>query len=128
MVTVHFLRTDGREVHKAGPFPWLRAVDGSLRAGPNGEEVARYVGGVWNWENVSAPKYVLHGTTCTLRFEGENPDDSTALGPLDRVEVVDGAVYAHPGRRLLARLDEEKKAWYAYEDKRYWPSLLVEKC
>jgi hypothetical protein len=41
---------------------------------------------------------------------------------------VDGAVYVQPGRRLIARLDEAKNAWFTYEDKRFWPSLIIEHC
>src|SRR5947209_1648216 len=70
MVTVHFFRTDGREVHKAGPFPWVRAANGSLQAGPDGEVVARYLGGVWTVAGNDVPKCVIHGSTCTTRFEG----------------------------------------------------------
>ena len=128
MVTVHFVRTDGRQVHKAGPFPWVRAVDGSLQAGPDGEEIARYVGGVWAVAGDGAPKCVIHGSTCTARFEGDGPDDSATHGPFEKVEFVDGSVYAEPGRRLLARLDEQDHTWYSHEDKRSWPKLVVEKC
>jgi hypothetical protein len=47
---------------------------------------------------------------------------------VDKVEVVDGALYVQPGHRLVARLDEEKKAWYKYDDKRVWPALVIEHC
>ena len=127
MVTVHFLRTDGREVYKAGPFPWVRAADGSLQAGPDGEEVARYLGGVWTVAGHDVPKCIIHGSACIARFEGNSPDDSTTHGPYDQVEFVDGSVYAQPGRRLLARLDEQEHTWYSYEDKRSWSKLVVEK-
>ncbi len=127
MVMVHFLRTEGREVHKAGPFSWVRAADGSLQAGPDGEEIARYQGGVWSVAGHDVPKCIIHGSTCTARFEGDSPDDSATHGPFDEVEFVDGSVYGQPGRRLLARLDEQDHTWYSYEDKRSWPKLFVEK-
>lgn len=126
MVTVHFLRTDGKEVHRAGPFPWVRAADGSLEAGPDGEEVARHSGGIWTGAGHPVPKCIIHGSTCTARFESDNPDDSTTHGPFDTVEFVDGSVYANPGCRLLARLDEQERTWYSYEDRRSWPRLVVE--
>jgi hypothetical protein len=127
MVTVHFLRSEGREVLKAGPFPWVRAADGSLQAGPDGQEIARYLGSVWTVAGQDVPKCAIHGSVCTARFESDSPDDSTTHGPFDKVEFVDGSVYAQPGRRLLARLDEQEHAWYSYEDKRNWPRLVVEK-
>jgi hypothetical protein len=127
MVTVQFMRTDGRRVHKAGPFPWVQAAGGSLQAGPDDEEIARYVGGVWAVAGDSAPKCVIHGSTCTARFEGDSPNDSATHGPFDAVEFVDGAVYVQPGRRLLARLDEPDQTWYSYADRRNWTKLRVEK-
>jgi hypothetical protein len=125
MVTVHFLRSDGTEIYKAGPVPWLRAVDGSLRAWPDGKEIARYEGGIWNAEGHAVAKCVIHASTCTVRYESDNPDDSTAHGPYDTVEFVDGSVFAQPGRHLLAHLDEGFQEWYSYEDKRSWPKLVV---
>jgi hypothetical protein len=127
MVTVHFLRTDGKEVYKAGPVPWLRAADGSLQAGPDGEEVARYGGGIWNAAGHDVPKCVIHASTCIVRYEGNNPGDSTEHGPFNAVEFVDGSVFAQPGSRLLARLDEDFLEWYSYEDERGWSNLIVEK-
>ncbi len=127
MVTVRFLRTDGTEVHRAGPFAWVRVAGGSLQAGPDGQEIARYRGGIWTLDGQSVPKYVVHGSTCSVRFEADSPDDSPLYGPFDQVELVDGAVYVQPGRRLLARLDERDQSWYSYEDKRSWRSMVVEK-
>ncbi len=128
MVTVQFLRTGDKPLRTLGPFPWVRLHDGSLRAGPDDKEVAHHRGGVWYAGEVSAPKYAVHGSACTLRFEGDGPAESASLGSLDKVEVSDGAVYTQPGGRLVARLDEAKHAWYAYEDQRFWPSLVVEHC
>jgi hypothetical protein len=125
-------RHDGRpfydtEVHKAGPFPWVRQADESLQAGPDGEEIARYRGGIWTAEDHTVPKCIIRGSTCTVRFEADRADDSAAHAPCVKVELVDGSVYAHPVRRLLARLDEQEQKWYSYEDKRSWPKIVVEK-
>jgi hypothetical protein len=112
VVSVQFFRTGDRPIRTIGPFPWLRLDATTLHAGPDGREVARSPGGVWFAGEVSAPKYLLHGSNCTLRFEDDKAGDSTAFGPLDEAEVVDGAVYAKPDRRLIARHDEGKAAWY----------------
>jgi len=127
MVKVQFLRTGDKLLRTIGPFPWVRLDGKSLQAGPNGEEIAHYHGGVWYAAELSAPKYVVHGSACTVRFQSEGTEEFTIPGPLDKVEVVDGAVYTQPGQRLIARLDEERKAWYTYEDKRFWPSLVMER-
>jgi hypothetical protein len=133
MITVEFFRPDGREAHAATSFPWVRVAGDTLLAEPSGDKIACYSGGVWTDANdtaapASASKLVVHGSTCTIRFEDDSPDDSTTLGPFERVEFLGGAVYGQPGRRLLARLDEQSKAWYAYENKRAWAGMAVEKC
>ncbi len=128
MITVQFLRSGDRPLRELGPFPWVRVDARSLRAGPDDKEVAHYHGGTWSTAELSAPKYVLRGTACTLRFEGREPADATVLGPLHEVEIVDGAAYTQPGHHLVARLDEQEQAWYAYDQKRSWSSLLVEHC
>jgi hypothetical protein len=128
VVSVQFFRTGNQPIRTFGPFPWLRLDATALHAGPDGEEVARYHGGVWSSGEMSAPKYIIHGSTGTLRFEDNKAGDSAKLGPFDQVEVVDGAVYSRPDRQLIARLDEENAAWYTYEDKRFWPSLVISEC
>lgn len=126
MLTVHFLQSDGDEVHSIGPIPWLRAADGLLRAGPSGDEIARYLGSVWEAAGHEVTKCSIHASTCTARFEGDEPYDSTKRGPFDTVEFVDGSVYAQPGRRLLARYDEQERTWCSCDDNRRWSSLVVD--
>lgn len=128
MLTVHFLRYDGKHVDRAGPFPWLRVDANSLRTGPDGAELARYQGGIWYTPEFNATKYVVHGVSCALRFEDEKAADSASFGPVDQVDVVDGAIYIPPGHRLVAHLDEVKKAWYVYQSKGFWPALILEHC
>ena len=134
MITVEFFRPDGKVVHPAESFPWVRVTGDTLLAEPSGEKVARYSGGVWTDADdtaapASASKLVVHGSTCSLRFEGDTPDDAITFGPFARVEFLGGAVYGRqPGRRLLARLDEPSKSWYGYENKRTWAGMVVDKC
>jgi hypothetical protein len=103
MVTVEFFRSGG---YPSAPLGRFRGC-ASLHAGPDNEKIASYHGGVWFAAEISAPSYTLHGSSCTVRFQGEGPEDSVSLG-LDKVEVVDGAVYTQPGHRLIARLDEDQ--------------------
>lgn len=127
MVTVRFLRTEGREVYKAGPFPWVRLAGGSLDGGPDGRAIARYRGGIWSVDSHTVPKYIIHGSACTVRFEADSSDDLATHGPFDKVELVDGSAYVEPDHHLLARLDEQGQEWYSYDDKRRWPKLVIEK-
>jgi len=133
MFTVEFFRPDGKEVHPAESFPWVRVAGDTLLAEPSGEKVARYSGGVWTDADdtaapASASKLVVHGSTCSLRFEGDTPDDAITFGPFVKVEFLGGAVYGQPGRRLRARLDEQSKSWYGYENKRTWAGMVVDTC
>jgi hypothetical protein len=74
-----------------------------------------------------SPKCIIHGSSCTARFEDDGPASATTYGPFDRVEFVDGSVRVEPGRHLLARLDEQERTWYSYEDGRSWQRLVVQK-
>jgi hypothetical protein len=125
MITVEFFRPDGIKVHAAGSYPWVSVAGDVLLAEPSGAVVACRCGGVWTDDEdtagpASASKLVVHGSTFLLRFEGDMPDDAFILGPFARVEVLGGVVYGWPGRRLLARLDEQSSLWYVYENKRTW--------
>jgi hypothetical protein len=114
-------------VHRGGPFPWVRILAESLRAGPEDEEIGRYRGGAWHANEESGSRLDLHGSSCSLRFEG-GTGETAHYGPFDRVEFIDGAIYTHPGQVLLARLDEQNKEWFAYDGGRWWPGLIIERC
>jgi hypothetical protein len=126
MVSLCLSRSGGEEVHRAGPFPWVRVLAESLRAGPEDKEIGRYRGGVWHTNDDCGTRLSLHGSSCSIRFE-DGTGETDNHGPFDEVEFVDGAVYTFPGRLLLARLDEQKKQWYAYDAGRWWPGLVVER-
>ena len=128
MLVVQFLDYDGKPIRTVGPLPWVRLEATSLYVGPDDEEVARHQNGIWSAADFEAPRYVIHGSTCTFRFEDEQAEDSARFGLVDQVDVVDGAIYIPPGHRLVAHLEEEKQAWYVYQEKRFWPALVLEHC
>lgn len=39
MITLKFVRSDDIEIHRAGPYPWVRVANGVLQAGPHGAEL-----------------------------------------------------------------------------------------
>jgi hypothetical protein len=124
MVKVEFERSS-YDFHKVGPVPWIEMRAGCLRLGPDNRTAARYHDGVWSVEGGSnVTKLRIDGSGCMIRFGGYNTNWSIH-GPFDKVEVVDGAIYTQPDRHLLARLDEGSQLWFTYDDRRYWPVLVI---
>lgn len=114
-------------MYRAGPFPWVRILGESLRVGPEDGEIGRYRGGIWHTREESGTRIDLHGSSCSVRFEG-GAGDSERYGPFDGVEFIDGAIYTQPGHVLLARLDEPNSQWYAYDGGQWWKGLVIEWC
>jgi hypothetical protein len=125
MVRVKFERSR-HDTHQVGPAPWVRLSAASLFIGPDNRPAAHYHGGVWTVEGgASTTRFHIDGGRCVVHFGGD--DTPWAIhGPFDKVEVVDGALYTYPDRHLLARLDEGNRLWFTYEDRRYWPVLVIE--
>jgi hypothetical protein len=124
MVCVEFERSGYNE--KVGPVPWVELNAGGLRVGPDNRTAASYHGGVWDvGANEHVVRFHIHGSRCMVRC-GFDRTKNPIYGPFDKVEVVDGAVYTEPDSQLLARLDEGNQLWFTYEDRRYWPALVIE--
>ena len=126
MVSVEFVNIEGRVAHQAGPFPAVRLDGGRLFAGDR--QLGALGGGRWDFGEGSVTRVRLHGSHCTLRFEGDEDGGADARGPFERIELVDGAIYAEPGRVLVARHVERDGRWHSYNDGRVWPVLVVEWC
>jgi hypothetical protein len=125
MITVHFVRADGREAYSAGPTHWVRASDGWLEIGPDGWQIAHYCGGLWSIDGHDLPKCIIHGSQCMAHFDaGAAPSD--VQGPFEQIAFIDGSVYGQPGCHLLAHLNEQQRTWYSYEGQQSWPNLVVE--
>jgi hypothetical protein len=113
----------GRETRQIGPFPWVRLVANSLRAGPSNEEIGQYRRGNWLIAADTGVRLCIHGSNLFGRFEGDH--DARDFGPFDRAESFNGAIRSFPGSVLVALFDEERKLWYAYDRGRWWPELLI---
>jgi hypothetical protein len=125
MVRIEFERST-HDFYRVGPVPWVQMNAGCLRIGPGNCPAARYHGGIWSLEGgENVTKFGINGSRCMVRFEGDSMNRSIQ-GPFAKVEVVDGAIYTQPDRHLLARLDEGNQLWFNYEDKHYWPVLVIE--
>ncbi len=109
-----------------GPFLWVRILAESLRVGPGDEEMGQYGAGYWHIGNNDSMKLQLHGSNCSVRFEGE-ANQTKEYGPFEEVASFYGAIYTQPGRVLLALLNEENNLWYEYDRGRSWPGLFIGK-
>jgi hypothetical protein len=123
VVVLHLHDTLGREVRQIGPFPWVRLVANSLRAGPSSEEIGQYRGGSWHIAADTGVRLCIRGSDLFGRFEADH--EVREFGPFDRAESFNGAIRSYPGSVLVALFDEERKLWYAYDRGRWWPGLIL---
>jgi hypothetical protein len=125
MLTLLFFRTGDKPVHAAGPVPSIRVTGGSLRMGPESQQLGYHRGGFWRVAGHDAPKFVVSGSG-PLLLEAERPEESIVLGEFAQLEFIDGAIYSRPENNLLARLDESAGAWYLYADGSLHSALVLE--
>jgi hypothetical protein len=126
MLNIRFIRSDDVETHHAGPFAWMQAEGGVMQAGPHGETIARYKGGTWSVGGRGVTRCIVesrreHGD---LHLRVSDQAVSEVVAKSTAIEFVDGAVYAHPGRRLLATLDERQHHWKSVG--KTWSAVRVE--
>ena len=110
MLTLRFIRSDDVEAHRAGPFAWIQAKDGVMEA-PHGETIAQYEGGTWSVAGKRTTRCIVEGQRGDLYVRASDQAESHTVAKSKAIEFVDGSLYAHPGRRLLASLDERKHRW-----------------
>jgi hypothetical protein len=124
MITLRFVRSDDVETHRAGPFPWARAADGVLQVGPGGEEVAHYRGGVWSVGGQGTTRCIVQNQYGDVELLAKDQATSHLVAKSKAIEFVDGSIYAHPERRLLATLQEREHQWLA--GGKTWSAIMVE--
>jgi hypothetical protein len=124
MITLRFVRSDDVETSRAGPFPWARAADGVLQAGPDGKAVAHYQGGIWSVGRQGATRCIVQSEYGDVELLAKDQATSHSVARSAAIEFVDGSIYAHPKRRLLATLQEREHRWLA--DGKTWPAVMVE--
>ena len=124
MITLRFVRSDDVETHRAGPFPWVRAADGALQVGPSGQEVARYEGGMWSVGGRGTSRCIVESKYGDVQLLANDQATSQSVARSEAIEFVDGSIYAHPERRLIATLQEGEHRWFA--GGKTWPAVTVE--
>ena len=124
MVTIEFLDERGSSWHRAGPYHRVHFKENELNG--DGTSVARHRNGYWRNDETIAVKVRLAGSLCEVRFEADDVGEQD--GPFERVELVDGAIYAQPGRVLLATLEERTGRWFRLATQTWWPRIVVNHC
>src|SRR5688572_18851960 len=111
MITLRFVRSDDVETHRAGPFAWIKAADGVIQAGPDGREIAHYMGGIWSVGGRGTTRCIIRSEHGSVRLRANDHGTSQSVAKSEAIEFVDGSIYAQPQRRLLATLQEREHRW-----------------
>ena len=124
MITLKFVRSDDIEIHRAGPYPWVRVANGVLQAGPDGADVAQYRGGIWSVEGGSTTRCIVQSEYGDVQLLASEEALSRHVATSQAIEFIDGSIYAHPQRRLVATLRESEHRWLAVG--KTWSAVVVE--
>ena len=124
MITLYLEHPVSQQVRRIGPAPYFRLKADTLVSGPDDVVIGTYQNGVWT-VNGDVFLTLAADAPARVRFEG-NGSGNHDFGPFERLKVVDGAIRHGPNAvELLARLDEEKQAWYVYSEQKNYPVAIV---
>lgn len=93
--------------------------DGTLRIAAG--EIARYENHLWATEQGRFSRFDIEQSV-EVSFASDAAQSRT-FGPYRHLSGVDGILYAE--QRVFAFYDEQRKDWYAFEDGRHWPRIIV---
>lgn len=125
MLTLHFEHPVNRQVRRVGPAPYFRITVDTLHAGPDEAVVGTYRDGLWTVDGESFLTIRLE-EPARIRFEDDGAPCAAGYGPLADVRLVDGAIRHGPNaRELLAKLDEDARAWYVYAEQKSCPAVVL---
>jgi hypothetical protein len=117
-LTVVFGRARGDALRVAAGEELL-IEDGSMRI-PAGE-IAVYENHLWATERGRFSRFDIEQSV-EVSFASDAAESRT-FGPYRHVSGVDGIFYAE--QRVFAFYDEQRKDWYAFEDGRHWPRIII---
>ena len=110
----------GREPVTVGPMSYFRIARGSLRAGNQGEAIARYAGFAWILDGERFPRVEVEGLL-QADFEDDRGDAGPSLGPATGLRFLNASGFV--GSIRIARLDEGSLDWH--HDGQTWSALRV---
>ena len=91
---------------------------------PGRPGVAHYQGGIWRVGGRGAPRCIVESEYGGVQLLANDQTTSQPVAKSEAIEFVDGSIYAHPERRLLATLQEREHRWLA--GGKAWPAVTVE--
>ena len=109
-----------------GPATTFRAVGPSLRAGPQGQEVAHFRDGVWRRRKIGGEFSLLWTEEwTTLHFVDPHAGTSMALDPIEMVGIVGNTIYVDVEySQPVASLDPATGRWRSNSDGTIWPEVV----
>ena len=110
----------GRAPVTVGPMGHFRIARGSLRAGNQGEAIARYEGFAWILDGERFPRVEVEGLL-QADFEDERGAAGPSLGPAQGLRLLNASSFV--GNLRIAKLDEGSLDWH--HDGQRWSSLRV---
>jgi hypothetical protein len=93
--------------------------DGSIRS--NVGQLAVLQNHLWVTEHGRFSRFDIEQPV-VVRFAADAAQ-SRSYGPYRHLSGVDGVIYAE--QRVFAFYDEQQQDWYAFEDARHWPRIVI---
>ena len=93
--------------------------DGRMRI--PAREIAVYENHLWATAQGRFSRFDIEQSV-EVSFASEAAESRT-FGPYRHLSGVDGILYAE--QRVFAFYDEQRKDWYAFEDGRHWPRIII---
>ena len=117
-LTVTFGRARG-EAQQLEAVDEIRIEDGSIRIGA--AEVAVHESHLWVTDQGRFSRFDIEQAV-EVRFASDTQQSRT-FGPYAHLSGVDGVLYVE--QHVFAFYDEQQKDWYAFEDGRHWPRIII---
>ena len=113
-----------------GPATVFRAVGGSLRFGPAGQEAAYFRDGLWRRRNIRQRFSLLWTEACTdVRMENTSTGERLEIGTFEMVGIVCDMIYVdREHSQPIACLDETSGQWRYCRDGTLWPEVVLLPC
>ena|SRR5438067_4798129 len=94
-------------------------VDGSIRT--HAGQIAVYENHLWATDQGRFSRFDIEQPV-EVSFASDTSQSRT-FGPYRHLSGVDGVIYAE--QHVFAFYDEQQKDWYAFEDGRHWPRIVI---
>lgn len=124
-LTLHFITQVAGGPASELAAPYFRFAGEALLAGPDGREIARHEGWIWQVGHGAFP--VLATRTATeVRFEDHDGTCAERVLAVEGVTVADGGLWEGPkAARFLAKYDPPSDCWHVFSHPRKCPAVSL---